>query len=147
MSSGETMTRYRPGTLLALLLICLLPQVAPAVEDEAGKAAATAGGFVALLDRKDAGEAWRQLTPFARITKTPEQWQGLHRALRSAYGPLEKRILRGVTLQNRYAMLPDGRFAIVQFDTIFSGKRAAVETIVLALEKDGRWLVHDYVIN
>lgn len=139
--------RYRLGTALLLLAICLLPQFATAVEDEVGKAAATADGFVALLDRGAASEAWERFTPLARLAKPREQWQGLYEALRTAYGPLEKRTLRGITLQNRYTMLPDGRFAIVQFDTIFSNKRASVETLVLALERDGRWLVHDYVIK
>jgi len=131
----------------ALLLILLLPCPSPAGDDEKQQVAAAARHFVNLLDAGDTETAWQQLTPVAQILKHQGQWQHLHQTLRNVYGSLEKRNLRGVTLQNRYAMLPDGRYAIVQFDTAFLRKRTSVETVTLALAEDGRWLVHDYIIN
>ncbi|MCM2263873.1 MAG: DUF4019 domain-containing protein [Desulfuromonadales bacterium] len=139
--------KTRLGIFLALLLILLLPCPSWATGDEQQQVAVAARHFVTLLDAGDAELAWRQLTPLAQILKHQEQWLLLHKTLRKAYGPLDKRDLRGVTLQHRYAMLPDGRYANVQFDTVFSNKRTAVETIILTLSEDGRWLVHDYVIN
>lgn len=138
--------KTRFGICLALLLTLLLPGPSRAAENE-DQVAVAARHFVTLHDAGDTGAAWRQLTPFAQILKQQDQWQRLHTALRKAYGPLEKRELRGVTLQNRYAMLPDGRYAIVQFDTVFRNKRTTVETVVLALSDGGRWLIHDYIIN
>ena len=130
-----------------LLLLILLSGRASADEAREKQLAATAGSFIALLDSGKAADAWQQLTPLAQTIKSDSHWQRLQQALRSAYGPLEKRTLRGVTLQNRYVMLPDGNYAIVQFDTVFRNKRTAVETVVLALGADDNWRVHDYIIN
>lgn len=142
------MPTFRFGIVLILLLAIPFSRPALAVEDEVSTAtaAAAAGSFVTLLDAKVPGDAWQMFTPFAQISKPRDQWQELQQTLRTAYGPLEKRTLRGVTLQNRYTMLPDGRFAIVQFDTSFDKKQGAIETVVLARFEDGRWRVHDYVI-
>ena len=137
---------FRIGIVL-LLLLALLPGRAPAGEADQRQLAASAGSFVALLDSGDLPAAWQRLTPLAQTIKSEAHWQRLHQALRSAYGPLEMRILRGVTLQSRYVMLPDGSYAIVQFDSAFRHKQGAVETVVLALGADGNWRVHDYVIN
>lgn len=139
--------KRRSGFFLVLALVLLLPCMSWAADDEEQQIAAAARQFAALHDAGEAGAAWQRLTPFAQISKHQEQWLRLHTTLRRAYGPLEKRDLRGVTLQNRYAMLPDGRYAIVQFDTVFRNKRTTVETIVLALGENGRWLIHDYIIN
>jgi hypothetical protein len=91
--------------------------------------------------------AWQEFTTIARAIKNEEQWRHLHKALRTTYGSLGKRALRSVVRPERYPMLPDGRFAIVQFDTSFAHKQAAIETVVLALGQDGAWRIHDYIIN
>lgn len=140
--------KIRIGIVLLLLTLPVLSLPCPLRADETeDQVAVTARQFVTLHDAGDTDAAWRQLSPLAQIFKRQEQWQSLHKALRKAYGPLEKRDLRGVTLQNRYAMLPDGRYAIVQFDTVFRNKRTAVETIVLTQSDSSRWLIHDYIIN
>lgn len=132
---------------LMLLLLAMLPLSAWAGADEQGAPAAAATRFIALLDAGSVDAAWQELTPLARMIKSEARWQPLQQSLRTAYGPVEKRSMRGVTLQHRYSMLPDGHYAIVQFDTVFRNKRAAVETIVLGQSQDSRWQVHDYIIN
>ena len=132
---------------LLLLLLAMLPLSAWAGADEQSAPAAAATRFVTLLDAGTVDAAWQEFAPLARMIKSETQWQPLQKSLRTAYGPVEKRSMRGVTLQNRYAMLPDGQYAIVQFDTVFRNKRAAVETIVLGQSQDSRWQVHDYIIN
>lgn len=140
--------RFRALLTVTLILLAMLPLPLRA-DDGAQSAPATAAAtrFVTLLDAGTSAAAWQELSPFAQILKPEAQWQRLHQALRLAYGPLEKRILRGVTLQTRHAMLPDGHYAIVQFDTVFRNKRSAVETIVLVQSQENRWQVHDYISN
>lgn len=134
---------------LSVILICLftmLPGHLLAGDDSLAPTA-DAKVFVEWLDTGNPATAWQQLTPLAQVIKNQERWQNLHLALRSSYGRLLQRTVRGVTLQQRYPMLPDGRYAIVQFDTVFQNKPATIETVVLVLDADGNWLVHDYILN
>lgn len=130
-----------------LLLLAMLPLSVWAGSDEQGAPAAAATRFVAMVDAGTVDAAWQEFTPLAQVIKSEAQWQRLQKSLRTAYGPVEKRSMRGVTLQNRYTMLPDGHYAIVQFDTVFRNKRSAVETIVLVQSQDSHWQVHDYINN
>jgi hypothetical protein len=42
--------------------------------------------------------------------------------------------------------VPDGEYEVVQFETSFANKAAAVETVVLSREKSG-WKVDGYFIR
>lgn len=139
--------RFRSLLNATLLLLAMLPLSARSEEGGETAPAAAATRFVAMLDAGTVDDAWHEFTPLAQIIKSEAQWQHLQQSLRTAYGPLEKRSIRGVTLQSRYAMLPDGHYAIVQFDTVFRNKRSAIETIVLIQSQDSLWQVHDYINN
>ncbi len=43
--------------------------------------------------------------------------------------------------------MPDGEYVVVQLETSFANKKAAVETVTPMLEKDGRWRVSGYFIR
>jgi hypothetical protein len=139
--------RFRRLLNATLFLLAMLPFSARSEDGGQIAPAAAATRFVALLDAGTVDAAWHEFTPLAQIIKSAAQWQCLQQSLRTAYGPLEQRSMRGVTLQSRYAMLPDGRYAIVQFDTVFRNKRAAIETIVLIQNQDSRWQIYDYINN
>jgi len=42
---------------------------------------------------------------------------------------------------------PDGEYVVVQYQTIFTHKKEAVETVVSAREKDGSWKMSGYFIK
>ena len=42
---------------------------------------------------------------------------------------------------------PDGKYVVIQFDTSFENKKAAIETITPMLDKDGKWRVSGYYIR
>ncbi len=42
---------------------------------------------------------------------------------------------------------PDGEYVVIQFDTQFENKAAAVETVTPMREKDGSWRVSGYFIK
>lgn len=134
-------------SVLAVSLVLTLAVADRATAEISAPPETVADSFAALLDAGETAAAWQAFTPMARVIKNEEQWQRLHKTLRSAYGPVEQRTLRGITEQNRYPMLPDGRYALVQFDTTFLHKQNAIETAILTLGPDGNWQVHDYVIN
>ena len=42
---------------------------------------------------------------------------------------------------------PDGNYVVMQFDTSFSNKKSAVETVTFVQEKDGKWKAAGYYIK
>jgi hypothetical protein len=42
---------------------------------------------------------------------------------------------------------PDGNYVVMQFDTNFSNKKSAVETVTFVQEKDGKWKAAGYYIK
>ena len=42
---------------------------------------------------------------------------------------------------------PDGSYVIIQYETQFAEKKAAVETVIMMLDKDGKWRVSGYDVR
>jgi Protein of unknown function (DUF4019) len=42
---------------------------------------------------------------------------------------------------------PDGNYVVMQYDTNFSNKKNAVETVTFMQEKDGKWRAAGYYIK
>jgi len=42
---------------------------------------------------------------------------------------------------------PAGQYVVIQYDTTFENKAAAVETVTPMLEKDGQWKVSGYYLK
>ena len=42
---------------------------------------------------------------------------------------------------------PDGNYIVLQYDTLFENKAAAVETVTLSQDSDGQWRVAGYFIK
>ncbi len=42
---------------------------------------------------------------------------------------------------------PDGEYVVIQYDSSFEHKQAAVETVTPMLDKDGKWRVSGYYIK
>ena len=66
--------------------------------------------------------------------------------LRNPLGPVVSRKTASVQLSNSLPDVPDGQYAVVKFNSTFSHKAAAVETLTLDKEKDN-WAVIGYFIK
>jgi len=42
---------------------------------------------------------------------------------------------------------PDGKYVIIQYDTVFENKASAVETVTPMVDPDGSWRVSGYFIR
>jgi hypothetical protein len=42
---------------------------------------------------------------------------------------------------------PDGKYVIIQYESSFDNKKAAIETVTPMLDEDGRWRVSGYFIK
>jgi hypothetical protein len=41
---------------------------------------------------------------------------------------------------------PDGEYVVMQFNTSYTQKKSAVETVTMVLDKDGKWHVAGFFI-
>jgi hypothetical protein len=72
--------------------------------------------------------------------------QGKIAPVREPLGAIMLRRLMDVKLSSTMAGLPDGKYAVVQFNSSFAKKTAAIETVALDSEGD-RWVVIGYFIK
>ena len=42
---------------------------------------------------------------------------------------------------------PDGEYVIIEFETSFENKKAAIETVIAMLDEDGSWRIAGYYIK
>jgi hypothetical protein len=42
---------------------------------------------------------------------------------------------------------PDGKYVVIQFESSFSNKKAAIETVTLMMDSDVKWRVSGYFIK
>ncbi|MGA2423709.1 MAG: DUF4019 domain-containing protein [Terriglobales bacterium] len=69
------------------------------------------------------------------------------RASREPLGKLLSRKLKSATYKTTMPGAPDGEYVVIQYDSSFEHKQAAVETVTPMLDKDGKWRVSGYYIK
>ncbi len=117
-------------------------------EDIGEKAAVSAAEeWLGLLDSGVYAQAWDQAAELIRNAVTNEDWQKTMRAFRSPLGKILERKLVSKKYTNTLPSVPDGDYVVIQYETRFEKKKAAIETITPMLEKDGRWRVAGYYIQ
>ena len=78
---------------------------------------------------------------------TEKDWSD---ALNGARKPLGNQLSRKLGKAQNVKSLPgapDGNYVVIQYETSFSNKKSAVETVTLVQEKDGKWRAAGYYIK
>jgi len=60
---------------------------------------------------------------------------------------LVSRKVKSRQLVDKLPGAPDGKYVVIQYDTVFAGKASAVETVTPMLDRDGTWRVSGYFIK
>ena len=133
-----------------LIVLCLLLSVAVAgggnLEKE--KAAVVAAEkWLALVDGGKDAESWKEAAEYFRNAVKQDQWKQSLQAARKPLGQLISRKVKSKTYMTSLPGAPDGEYVVIQFETSFSNKKSAIETITPMLEKDGNWRVSGYYIK
>jgi hypothetical protein len=110
-------------------------------------AQAAAESWLKLTDAGDGAASWEQAARLFKGVVTKEQWT---QALAGVRPPLGKVVSRKVTARQYSEKLPgapDGKYVVIQYETVFEMKTSAVETITPMLDPDGVWRVSGYLIR
>ena len=117
-------------------------------QDSGTKAAQTSTeAWLSLIDSQSYAASWDAAASLFRNAITQEKWQAAVQAARAPLGQLKSRALKSATSSTTLPGAPDGEYVVVQFNTIFDQKAAAVETVTAIREKDGTWHVGGYFIK
>jgi hypothetical protein len=153
-SRGDTMTTRRlPAVgvvLTAVLSLVLWTSPAPsalAAEGPEAAAQTASDAWLTLVDAAKYAESWKGASTLFRNAVTEDQWK---QALTGVRGPLGKVISRKIKSRQYTEHLPgapDGRYVVLQYDTVFADKASAVETVTLMLDKDDNWRASGYFIK
>jgi hypothetical protein len=133
---------------LLVLSLSLLGPLAEAQNTKKEKAAvAAAEQWLLLVDAGKYEESWKEAAEYFKNAVSQDTW---HQSLQAVRNPLGKLISRKVKTQVYETSLPgapDGEYVVIQFETSFKNKKAAVETVTPMMDKDGVWRVSGYYIK
>jgi len=133
---------------LAVLPSCLPATAAPATGPDAEKAALqAANSWLSLVDAGKYDESWSGAAKLFKGQVTKAQWKTAITAARKPLGAMKSRKLKGTHAKTALPGAPDGHYVVIQFDTAFAQKAAAVETITPMRDPDGEWRVSGYFIK
>ncbi len=138
--------RFRPGVLSLLVLLFSGPQAGAADEREAA-ALEAAQAWLALVDAASYAESWETASAYFQNAISKAQWEHTLDAVRRPLGAMVSRTLQSSRFETELPGAPDGEYLVIQFETSFENKQAAVETVTPMRESDGVWKVTGYFIR
>jgi hypothetical protein len=130
-------------TTIALLATLATFSYAALTKTDAESAART---WLALVDSGKYSDSWTESSSKFRSAITSEAWTQALKGVREPLGALKSRNLLKATLSKTMAGMPDGDYALLQFDTVFQNKAKAVETVSL-MGENGQWKIAGYFIK
>ena len=147
------------GSGVAGCLVGLLAAAGPGFAAEGPEDAAQAAveSWLAGVDAGDYAGSWERAGRLLKASVKQEEWSEAAAATRAPLGAVVSRALKSReatekppttrTIGGRVYTWASGRYVVVRYDTAFTNKAAAVETVVAAAEPDGAWRVSGYSIQ
>lgn len=116
-------------------------------EDAVQAATAAAEAWLALIDRGEVDESWRQAATLFRAAVTEEQWRTALAAANTPLGKPLSRSLKSAQYADELPGAPDGEYVVLEYATAFELKRNGTETVTPTRDPDGVWRVSGYFIR
>jgi len=115
--------------------------------DSVAQATAAANSWLALTDTGQYQKSWEQASSLFQASVTNTHWQSALQAVRLPLGALKARAFKSAKYTRSLPGAPDGEYVVIQYDSSFANKAAAVETVTPSREKGGSWRVAGYFIK
>lgn len=132
---------------LSCFLLGVLGTGLRAAERPEDAAQAAAESWLELVDAAQYAESWEEAASLFRNAITQDQWKQAARGVRDPLGKVVSRKVTSRQFTEHLPGAPDGRYVVLQYDTVFANKASAVETITPMLDTDGAWRVSGYFIK
>lgn len=115
----------------------------PSVSD----ATVAAQSWLALVDQQKYAESWSDAAKAFQGATTQDNWVHAASGARGPLGNLVSRQLGSAEYHTSLPGAPDGKYVVIQFNTVFSNKAHAVETVTPMQQDDGAWKVSGYFVK
>ncbi len=135
------------GSILVLLLNVVTTSVRAADQAAVDEATKAADQWLKLVDNGDYKQSWETASTIFKNAVTEDQWAQQVGSARKPLGALVSRKLKSAQYATSLPGAPDGKYVVIQYDSTFQNKRAAVETVTPMLDQDGKWRVSGYYIR
>jgi hypothetical protein len=133
---------------LILTVILALGLSAFTQDDEKKEAAeAVTSSWLKVVDSGAYAQSWEEAASGFKAAVTRPQWEQAMRANRAPLGAVQSRKLLLATYNTQLPGAPDGEYVVLQYDTSFEHKKAAIETVTPTMDKDGKWRISGYYIK
>lgn len=132
-----------------LSLVIALSGFHPSKASESDEVAAekAALSWLNLVDEFKYPQSWTAAASNFKSAVKKSQWEAQIKAAREPMGKIISRAVKTKKYATSLPGAPDGEYVVIQFETKFANKSAAVETITPQKEKDGQWRVGGYFIR
>jgi len=135
------------ATILTSCLVAFLACPALAADKPEDAAQAAAESWLKLVDGANYAASWEQAAKLFKGAVKQADWKQMAAGVRSPLGKVVSRKLKSRQYQEKLPGAPDGKYVVIQYDTVFEHKAAAVETITPMADPDGAWRVSGYFIR
>jgi hypothetical protein len=110
-------------------------------------AQAAAESWLKLVDDGNYSASWDQAAKVFKGAVKQADWGQMAGGVRTPLGKLVSRKLKSREYSEKMPGAPDGRYVVIQYDTVFEHKASAVETVTPMADLDGVWRVSGYFIR
>jgi Protein of unknown function (DUF4019) len=142
---AEMKTTWSLGILaLSLCLSCISVYAEGSPEKVV---AAAAEKWLSQIDAGNYAGSWREASTYFQGAVTEKSWVDSLNGVRKPLGKLASRKLRNARYTKSLSGAPDGDYVVMQFDTTFANKKAAVETVTFMRDQNAKWKAAGYYIN
>ena len=137
----------RRGYFASFLMLCAYPAVVLATTEATIAAQAATRDWLKKLDASDYLGTWEGAASMFKTAVSAQAWQQALQSVRAPLGAVRSRTDKSATFTRSLPGVPDGQYVVIQFDTTFENKAKTVETVTVALDRDGAWRVAGYFIK
>lgn len=137
----------RRRSIASLLVFCACPAIVSATTETIAAAQAAARDWLTKLDASDYSGTWEVAASMFKAAVSAQAWQQASQSVRAPLGAIRSRTETSATFTRSLPGVPDGQYVVIQFDTTFENKAKTVETVTVALDRDGAWRVAGYFIK
>ena len=135
------------GSILVLLLNVVATTARAADQTAVDEATRAADRWLKLVDAGDYKQSWDTASSLLKNAVTEDQWAQQVGTARKPLGALVSRKLKSTQYATSLPGAPDGKYVVIQYESVFQNKSAAVETVTPMLDQDGQWRVSGYFIR
>jgi len=128
-------------------LALFVTAAAEAAETPEDAAQASAESWLKLVDQGNYAASWDAAAKLFKGAVKQADWVQMAAGVRTPLGKVLSRKPKLRQSTERVPGAPDGKYVVIQYDTVFENKASAVETITPMADPDGAWRVSGYFIK